>query len=363
MSAPPRSHDDRILEADLLDIVLTTAYLDPRGVLSRLLGCAVRVTGAFRARLTLVPWADAGEEVVTAARAGTPEPPPAGCSARAAVQVRGVVVGTVEVFRERPFTWEDHASLAMLAGTLAHVVDRARTTEVGERRRRWLEASAALSEGVSPPVDTAAALHRICEVARTVSGAVTTTALQWTPEGPAVLAATGIDARSRDWVSSVLDEVVDRLRPGAPGEADRARQLAAPDHRALCLPIGSRVASPAVLVVVYAGTSAAPGPDDVAVLEMLAEQGALLLDRLQAVTDVTDRRGAVERDRHAREVHDQVLQRLYATGLQLQGVRGAVDDPSTRDRIDLTIEQVDETMRQIRRALFSPGLVGAPPQP
>lgn len=353
----PLTSPSRSLEADLLDVVLAATYLDAHCVLLRLLECAVRVTGATSARLTLVHWAEAPEAVLTAGRPEMSTSPPRDTFvAQVSAQVRGVPVGTVEMVREHPFTEEDHARLGVLAGTIAHVVDHSRSADTGERRRRMLEASAELSQDVGPPLDTAAALDRICNVARAISEAVTSTALQWTPDGPAVLAATGVDGRSRDWVNTVLADVVDRLRP-RPGTVG-VQHLSAPDHRALCLPINSRVASPAVLVLVYAGRAAAPGPDAVAALETLADQAALVLDRLQAVTDQADRHAAAARERHARELHDMVLQRLFATGLQLQGVRSAVAEPDARTRIDLTIELVDETMRRLREAAFPPGLLG-----
>lgn len=59
-----------------------------------------------------------------------------------------------------------------------------------------------------------------------------------------------------------------------------------------------------------------------------------------------------DHERIARDLHDTVLQRMFALGLRLQGLRGTVDDPRAADAIDDAVSQVDESIRELRGVIF-----------
>ena len=59
-----------------------------------------------------------------------------------------------------------------------------------------------------------------------------------------------------------------------------------------------------------------------------------------------------DRDRIARDLHDSVIQRLFAVGLSLQGTARMVERPEAVMRIGEAIEKLDETIRQLRKAIF-----------
>jgi len=60
-----------------------------------------------------------------------------------------------------------------------------------------------------------------------------------------------------------------------------------------------------------------------------------------------------ERERIARNLHDTVIQQLFAAGLRLQGVAGAADPADVSERVAEVIDDLDETIRQIRTTIFS----------
>ena len=67
---------------------------------------------------------------------------------------------------------------------------------------------------------------------------------------------------------------------------------------------------------------------------------------------VRDRALTEDRDRIARDLHDSVIQRLFAIGLSLQGTARLVERPEAVMRIGEAIEKLDETIRQLRKAIF-----------
>jgi signal transduction histidine kinase len=60
-----------------------------------------------------------------------------------------------------------------------------------------------------------------------------------------------------------------------------------------------------------------------------------------------------DRDRIARDLHDQVIQRLFATGMSLQGVTALMRDSETVRRVEQAVDALDETIRDIRSTIFS----------
>ena len=62
-----------------------------------------------------------------------------------------------------------------------------------------------------------------------------------------------------------------------------------------------------------------------------------------------------DRERIARDLHDTVIQRVFATGLSLQGTVPLIhaDPDSARARIEAAVDDLDETVRQVRSAIFS----------
>ncbi|HVM07743.1 MAG TPA: GAF domain-containing sensor histidine kinase [Acidimicrobiales bacterium] len=59
-----------------------------------------------------------------------------------------------------------------------------------------------------------------------------------------------------------------------------------------------------------------------------------------------------DRERIARDLHDTVIQRLFAIGLGLQGTVRLAQRPEVAERIQATVDDLDETVKQIRTAIF-----------
>lgn len=83
---------------------------------------------------------------------------------------------------------------------------------------------------------------------------------------------------------------------------------------------------------------------------------------IAAVRDVSERQQTIsrlallrDRERIGRDIHDMVIQRIFAAGMSIQGVVGLIDAPDVRDRLNEITDGLDETIRQLRQAIFEIG--------
>ena len=79
----------------------------------------------------------------------------------------------------------------------------------------------------------------------------------------------------------------------------------------------------------------------------VAIENARLHERLEQIAVVS------ERERIARDLHDTVIQRIFATGMGLQGLVGRLADADARDRVQQAVDELDETIREIRGTIFA----------
>jgi two-component system, NarL family, sensor histidine kinase DevS len=105
------------------------------------------------------------------------------------------------------------------------------------------------------------------------------------------------------------------------------------------------------LVVARERDSAAFAPVEIAVVEAFAASSAVAFALADARSQLDRLAMVEERDRIARDLHDTVIQRLFATGMSLQGLVRLTTEPAT-GRLGQAVEELDETIREIRSAIF-----------
>ncbi len=92
--------------------------------------------------------------------------------------------------------------------------------------------------------------------------------------------------------------------------------------------------------------------DDEALVLALAQAVGLALERARLHERVQQLAVLEDRDRIARDLHDAVIQRLFAVGLSLQGIARPPLQGEVLDRVHRAIEDLDDTIRQIRSSIF-----------
>jgi signal transduction histidine kinase len=234
------------------------------------------------------------------------------------------------------------------------VIEHSRLYTFSERRRRWLESTSQMAESVRAATDLDTALEEVLHHARVAfdsDGAFIVTyrpGARW-QIGPA---DGGTIEAVHDMVEE-LSEEVGRALDGARGiGADSAGgpvflSRFSPDP-------GSRGA----LVLVRPATTLVP--QDPELFAGYADHATLALGERQAQADRDELTVLADRDRIARDLHDLVIQRLFAAGLQLQGASRSAIRPDVRERIDNVVIELDTTIRDIRASIFElhrrPGL-------
>jgi signal transduction histidine kinase len=281
------------------------------------------------------------------------------------VRVGGAVFGNLYLAEKvdgPQFDSRDEQVVVALAATAGVAVEKARLYSDSMRRERWLEAASAITPALLAERGPDEVLERVAQQVAAVCGAgLVAVALPDDREGWVVDAAAGPEATRA--VGCRLDTahpaVVDALkRPAAlrfddpdllpgmvPGLATGDREA----HGLLLAPmaLGS---DPLGLLLVARGR-AFPEVDRRSVA-VFAGHAALALEVARAHDD--QRRLALyeERDRIARDLHDSVIQRLFGTGLSMQGLREITAQPAVAQRLGEFVDDLDGTIRDIRRTIF-----------
>jgi signal transduction histidine kinase len=341
-------------------------------VLLLIVNRARELVGAEDGLIELRDAAGAVEEVVREGGADGRPATRASTSAELAqtLRVEGETVGTLVLADKAgggAFTNDDAALLAGLAGVAAVAVRLARTLREARLHERWVEA---LRECAVALLSDVAAVDELAVVTSCGAGIVDCE-LTWlcTLDEPAgeleVVAADGADARSLLGArvplrSSLAGRVLETRAPyitrdarSEPGHVPgMARGRTGP---VLLVPVGTDSVVHGVLGVARRAGSPAFTDADTQLVASYATQAAFVL-RMRAERAELDRmRLVAERERIARELHDTVLQRVFAAGMSLQAASQITRDERVRERLAEVIDVLDTTIQEVRSTVFGSG--------
>ncbi|MCW2781521.1 MAG: dosT [Marmoricola sp.] len=268
------------------------------------------------------------------------------------VRIRGTVFGNLyltEKIGSEAFSEQDELLVQALAAAAGFVIENARAFALSERRRQWLEASVRISETLQPPIQLGRALTQIAIATRTVTGADAVAILQ--REDTDSYRVTAVDGSN----ASQAPAIADRLQAAILRCDQQGEEVVVTDgseRTVVLVPLRAHLAASGVLLVLLEGGRGFLDAEERELLTSFADQASLALDRAEAVADREELAVVSDRDRIARDLHDLVIQQLFATGLQLQATRRlAVSDEVTK-RIDQAVTDLDGTIRDIRTTIF-----------
>lgn len=92
---------------------------------------------------------------------------------------------------------------------------------------------------------------------------------------------------------------------------------------------------------------------DEVLVDALAGIAGIAVDNARLQTRLGELAMSEDRERIARDLHDTVIQRLFATGLSLQSSLPLVAEPALRNRIEEAVTSLDDTIRQVRTTIFA----------
>jgi signal transduction histidine kinase len=284
------------------------------------------------------------------------------------VRIRGEVYGNLYLTEKRDgsqFDEEDEAVVTALAAAAGVAIENARLYEDARSRERWLRASAEVTRALLSGAEPGEVLDLVIEQARQMSGAdLVVLAL---PEGErrqlVLRHAAGEDAAGT--IGLVLPDTslsAGVLASGAPvtvadfSADSRVAQVARERlglGPAVLFPLGGHRNVRGVLTV-----GRRPGSMPLAhpVVEMVgsfAAQAAVALELADARRDAEQVTVLQDRERIARDLHDLVIQRLYATGMSLQGALPLIARPEVAERVNRAVDAMDDTIKEIRSAIFA----------
>ncbi|HEX6968368.1 MAG TPA: GAF domain-containing sensor histidine kinase [Micromonosporaceae bacterium] len=282
------------------------------------------------------------------------------------IRIRDQIFGNLYLAEKRgadEFTEDDEEIVTALAAAAGVAIENSRLYALAHQRERWLAATAEITNVLLGEVRRTNALALVARRAREVADAELVLVLLYDEDGEFFtvevadpsgdeqdrLLGAVLPAAETTFAVSVTERrhtVVESLAKAAPWPVP---VTAGP---AVISPLAAGDSLHGVLVVALDVERNAPTGDDVPLLASFAAKAALTLERARAQEERELLAVLEDRERIARDLHDVVIQRLFATGLQLQSALPLTGRSELSERINAAVDDLDATIRDIRRAIF-----------
>jgi signal transduction histidine kinase len=296
----------------------------------------------------------------------------------APIRIRDTVFGNLYLTEKQgaaEFSPDDEEILVALAAAAGIAIDNARQYEVSRQQRRWLATTGAVTQLFLEGRDERSAMHFLAQRTWELSQAQMTMVALYDEDGNLVVravqagdpdedggrtdAALGTVLHKRHWRELVAarEPVLLLTRPGdltVDSLTNDVRALGAsdPDGPTALLPITVGDDEIGVLAVAWASAAETFVGEVVPPLAALAQQMGLALVAVRGQRDRSRVAMLEDRDRIARDMHDHVIQRLFATGLSLQSTARLTENPTVGKRLDEAVDNLDAAIKDIRKTIF-----------
>ncbi len=288
------------------------------------------------------------------------------------ILIRGEPFGSLYLADDRPersFTQADEITARALASAASVAIDNARLFDQTRAAARWTSASREIMSAVLSDADShSRPLSLIAERARELTDAEQAIVLVPTdPDAPAGEVDTlVVSAAVGRYVGEVLGQhiPVNGSTTGAvfrSGEPLITHSFRRPiqsftdvgERSAIVVPLRSE--QQAIGVLALARHAAQPGFDEsnLDLVHDFAGHAAIALTIARARRDALELSMFADRERIARDLHDQVIQRVFAAGMDLQGVIARLRSPELSGRLSHTVDELQAVISEIRATIFN----------
>jgi signal transduction histidine kinase len=278
------------------------------------------------------------------------------------ITVRDEVYGNLYLTNSRngEFSAADEELAVALAATAGFAIDNARLYAETVRARAWASASAEVTAALvsAEPSDTVELLtSRILEL----SGAdfVFVSLITDDPDELIVAVAQGaveIEKTLYTLGGSIAGTTIEGGQPRLIAEDELpsvTRGAAVPVGPSMSVPLLTREGVLGALTVSRAPGSISFTKTDLELVADFAGQASVAMEIADARADKQRMMLLEDRGRIAQDLHDHVIQQLFATGLRLQVLAGSLPVGPTAEGIDQSITSIDQAISQIRTAIFA----------
>ncbi|WP_374454299.1 sensor histidine kinase [Nocardioides sp.] len=243
------------------------------------------------------------------------------------------------------FDDDDVEGVAVLGRVTGVAVRNALSYRLSERRREALELAAAVDRSVHPPYLIEEPLTRVAEGALSIAAARTAVVVAVTSDRIDVSAGAGV---TDELLGRTMAEVTDHVRTAQHDGHEFLVRLA--DLTVWGIPLNPEHSFAGVVVLLLEHPHPGPSPDDRELLGSFVRHSSLVLDHAVLQQERQHAVLAADRDRIARDLHDGVIQRLYATALKLRaGIRSGDDSGGHGDE---AVREIGDSIRDIRGTVF-----------
>jgi signal transduction histidine kinase len=262
------------------------------------------------------------------------------------------------------FTAEDEELVLALAATAGVAIENARLYEESRSRQSWLRASAEVSGLLLSPDGTNDPLQLIVDSVLTLADADVVSLV--VPVGTDLLEVAVAAGIGHQQLRGLQYGTKDTLVAMAL-ETGRGVRLGALDEEAgFTVHLSQVVDLGAVLAVPLSGKAGPQGAivagrragranfttADLDMAESFASHAAIATELVRARTRQQRLAVLEDRDRIARDLHDHVIQRLFAAGLSVQSLAAVFTDEQLSGRLERIVADIDDTIRQVRTTIF-----------
>jgi signal transduction histidine kinase len=284
------------------------------------------------------------------------------------VRIREEIYGNLYLTEKAgggPFTDDDEVLVEALAAAAGIAIDNARLYRQAQMRQAWIESTRDIATRMLAGDDPADVLGQMAaEVLKLVQADGAFIALAANTESAqsanelVVMDATGeahvpASAPTLTIAGTVLGQVfTDHIPRRVPAieDCEQVQQLMDDAGPAMVIPL--RASAGGIVVLLRRRGAREFSADHLDMIVSFADQAALAWQLATSRQRMNELKVISERDRIARDLHDHVIQRLFAMGLTLQGTIARARSAEVAQRLTDTVDELQNVIQEIRTTIF-----------